>query len=68
MRDCQTAFDELSAENGNKMNRDSSRNLTHLAAFVYIITHASEEYGQMAIYLRLNHLAPPTSDDTKKAV
>jgi len=45
-----------------------SGKLTHLAALVYIVTHESEEYGQMAIYLRLNKLTPPTSDDVKGAL
>jgi hypothetical protein len=39
--------------------------LTHLAALIYVVTHASEEYGQIAIYLRLNHLEPPSSDRPK---
>jgi uncharacterized damage-inducible protein DinB len=62
VRECQTAFDELSAENASKMVQTPAGELTHLAALVYIITHASEEYGQLAIYLRLTHLTPPTSD------
>jgi len=65
---CRRAFDELSAENINVMVETPSGKLTHLAALVYIVTHESEEYGQMAIYLRLNKLTPPTSDDVKGAL
>ena len=62
---CQIAFTELSAENANKMVDTPVGKLTHLAALVYIITHESEEYGQLEIYLRLNKIAPPTSDQAK---
>ena len=61
--ECGRAFSELSAENANKMVQTPAGQVTHLAALVYIITHASEEYGQMSIYLRLNHLTPPTTDE-----
>ena len=60
---CQMAFDELSAENATKHVTSPAGEVTHIVALVYIITHASEEYGQMSIYLRLAHLKPPTSDD-----
>jgi uncharacterized damage-inducible protein DinB len=63
--ECTIAFAELSAENANKTVRAPAGEVTHLAALVYIITHASEEYGQMSISLRLNHLVPPTTDDIK---
>lgn len=65
---CQGAFDELSAENMNTMVDTPSGKLTHLAALVYIVTHESEEYGQLAMHLRLNKLSPPTSDDAKGAL
>lgn len=66
--ECDEAFSELSAENANKLVDAPAGKMTHLAALVYVITHASEEYGQMAIYLRLNHLAPPTNDQVKGTV
>jgi hypothetical protein len=58
----------LSAEDANKMVDAPAGKMTHLAALVYVITHASEEYGQMEIYLRLNHLAPPTNDQVKRTL
>jgi uncharacterized damage-inducible protein DinB len=64
-QECQTAFDELSAENAQIKVQTLAGELTHLAALVYIITHASEEYGQLVVYLELNHLAPPTNDKAK---
>jgi uncharacterized damage-inducible protein DinB len=63
--ECAASFDELSAENESKLVQAPAGQVTHLAALIYIITHASEEYGQMSIYLRLNHLTPPTSDEVK---
>ncbi|MGH9692277.1 MAG: DinB family protein [Candidatus Acidiferrales bacterium] len=64
--ECQSAFDELSAQNENTLVQTPSGQLTHLAALIYILTHGSEEYGQMEIYLRLNHLEPPTTDEPQK--
>jgi uncharacterized damage-inducible protein DinB len=61
--DCDSAFAELSAQNANVMVQAPAGRVTHLAALEYIITHASEEYGQLTMYLRLNHLMPPTSDE-----
>jgi uncharacterized damage-inducible protein DinB len=63
---CQMSFSELSAENANALVRAPVGQVTHLVALMYIITHESEEYGQMSIYLRLNHLPPPTTDDSTK--
>jgi uncharacterized damage-inducible protein DinB len=62
-QECQDAFDGLSAENASKFGETPAGKVTHLVALLYIITHASEEYGQLSIYLRLNHLTPPTSDE-----
>lgn len=61
--ECLEAFAALSAQNANKMVKAPNGDMTHLAALVFIITHATEEYGQMSIYLRLKHLVPPTTDD-----
>jgi uncharacterized damage-inducible protein DinB len=63
--ECEMAFAELSAENATKMVQTPTGQLTHMAALVYIISHASEEYGQLGVYLRLNHLIPPTSDEAR---
>jgi uncharacterized damage-inducible protein DinB len=63
--ECEESFAELSAENINTLVEAPAGKITHLAALIYIISHASEEYGQLTIYLRLNHLEPPTSDEPK---
>lgn len=63
--ECMTVFTELSAENASKMVQTPAGQLTHLAALVYIITHASEEYGQISIYLDLKNKARPTDDNAK---
>jgi|GEM_PF-3297430 len=64
-QECDTAFDELSAQNTKVKVQTPVGQLTHLGALIFIITHASEEYGQISIYLRLNHLEPPSSDQPK---
>jgi len=63
--ECQVSFDELSAQNVNKTVQTPEGELTHMGALIFILTHASVEYGQLGVYLRLNHLMPPTSDETK---
>jgi uncharacterized damage-inducible protein DinB len=65
VRSCQEAFDELSSENAQKMVQTPVGQLTHIAALEYVITHASEEYGQLSVYLWLNHLTPPSTDQPK---
>jgi uncharacterized damage-inducible protein DinB len=67
-QECETAFDELSAQNVSIQVDTPAGRLTHLGALLYIITHASEEYGQLSIYLRLNHLSPPSSDQAEKTL
>ena len=64
--ECQVPFSELSSENASTLVQAPVGQVTHLVALMYIITHESEEYGQMSIYLRLNHLLPPATDDTTK--
>jgi uncharacterized damage-inducible protein DinB len=66
--ECDTAFGELSAENMGTLVQTPAGQLTHLSALLYIISHASEEYGELALYLRLNHLAPPASDEPKRPI
>jgi len=59
---CHISFAELSAQNLEITVQSPIGRVTHLVALVFIITHASEEYGQLSVYLRLNHVNPPTSD------
>ena len=47
-QECDTAFDELSAQNVSLPVDTPVGQLTHMGALLYIITHASEEYGQLA--------------------
>ena len=56
----------LTAENASTLVKAPVGQVTHLVALMYIIAHESEEFGQIPIYLRLNHLLPPATDDTTK--
>jgi hypothetical protein len=35
---------------------------TRLGALVMVVAHNNEEYGYMAVYLRMKGLVPPSSD------
>jgi hypothetical protein len=62
---CEVSFAELSAQNEGTSVSTPEGAKTHIGALIYIDTHLSQEYGQLTVYLSLNHLAPPSSDMPK---
>jgi uncharacterized damage-inducible protein DinB len=61
---CDAAFDALSDARAAQMVRlgQSTRYRTKLGLLGGMISHSNEEYGYMAVYMRLKGIVPPSSE------
>jgi uncharacterized damage-inducible protein DinB len=60
--ECDTAFDKLSETNYLESVGSGRMQSTRLALLDHVIVHDNEEYGYMAVYLRLKGIVPPSSE------
>ena len=61
--ECYEAFSELSAQNKDAIVETPTGRQSELAALTMVLGHDNEEYGYMAVYLRLKGLVPPSSSN-----
>ena len=59
---CDQAFDALNDAKAGEMISLGQRQSTRLGALVRTVSHSNEEYGYMAVYLRLKGIVPPSSE------
>jgi hypothetical protein len=59
---CDAAFNSLTDATANQMVKTRRGERTRLGTLVGVITHDNEEYGYMAVYLRLKGIVPPSSE------
>ena len=59
---CDKAFDTLTDAKANEMITMGQRQRTRLGALVGTVSHSNEEYGYMAVYMRLKGVVPPSSE------
>ena len=59
---CDKAFDSLTDAKANEMIQMGQRQRTRLGALAGTVSHSNEEYGYMAVYLRLKGIVPPSSE------
>jgi hypothetical protein len=61
---CDTAFDRLTDAGASEMVTlgQSSRQRSKLGLLAGMISHSNEQYGYMAVYLRLKGVVPPSSE------
>ncbi len=59
---CDTAFDALTDEKAAEMIKTARGQRSKLGALAGVTTHSNEEYGYMAVYLRLKSIVPPSSE------
>jgi uncharacterized damage-inducible protein DinB len=59
---CDAAFDALTDAKAVEMIRMGQRQRTRLGALAAMSSHSNEEYGYMAVYLRLKGIVPPSSE------
>lgn len=60
--DCDSAYDSLTDATGTEMVKLGRGQSTRLGALMRVAIHDNEEYGYMAVYLRLKGLVPPSSE------
>lgn len=59
--ECDKAYDSMTDDAAAKMVKMGQRESTKMGALVRNVTHDNEEYGYMAVYLRLKGVVPPSS-------
>jgi DinB family protein len=59
---CDKAFDSLTDAKAAEMVSIGQRQRSRLGALAGMLTHSNEEYGYMAVYLRLKGITPPSSE------
>jgi hypothetical protein len=59
---CDKAFESLTDANATEMIKGPRGQRTRLGTLNGVIVHGNEEYGYMAVYLRIKGIVPPSSD------
>jgi uncharacterized damage-inducible protein DinB len=60
--ECDKAFDSLTDANATEMIKGPRGERSRLGTLVGVITHDNEEYGYLAVYMRIKGVVPPSSD------
>ena len=60
--DCDKAFDSLTDANLAQGVKMGQREVSRVAALVGVVVHSNEEYGYLAVYMRLKGVVPPSSE------
>jgi uncharacterized damage-inducible protein DinB len=63
---CDAAWDALTEANAHEVVKLGSTERTKLGTLEYNSVHSNEEYGYMAVYLRLKGIVPPSTANSKK--
>lgn len=59
---CDKAFDALTDAKAVELVTMGQRQRTRIGALLGTVSHSNEEYGYMAVYLRLKGIVPPSSE------
>jgi len=59
---CDTAYDSLTDAGASQMVKLGRVERSKLGALAGNVSHANEEYGYLAVYLRLKGIVPPSSE------
>ncbi len=60
--ECDKAFESLTDATAAKMVKTARGERTSLGALMGTTSHSNEEYGYLAVYLRLKGIVPPSSE------
>lgn len=59
---CDKAFDSLTDSNATEMIKLPRGEATKLGALAGVVTHDTEQYAALAVYMRLQGIVPPSSE------
>jgi hypothetical protein len=59
---CDTAFEGLNDTTATQMIKTGRGERSKLGALIGTVSHSNEEYGYMAVYMRLKGIVPPSSE------
>src|SRR5262249_40788917 len=59
---CDKAFDSLTDAKASEMIQVGQRQRSRLGMLTGMVSHSNEEYGYMAVYMRLKGVVPPSSE------
>lgn len=59
---CDAAWQKVTDANENEMVGTGRGAQTRIGELEHVVIHDNEEYGYLAVYLRLRNLVPPSSD------
>ncbi len=60
--ECDKAFDSMTDTSAREMLKTGTGQRSKLGTLLYATLHDNEEYGYLAMYLRLKGLVPPSTD------
>lgn len=60
--ECDKAFDALTDANATEMIKGPRGERSRLGMLYGVLSHSNEEYGYLAVYMRLKSITPPSSD------
>jgi uncharacterized damage-inducible protein DinB len=60
--ECDRAFDSMTPETATKMIKSGNPERSRFGTLLYATLHDNEEYGYLAMYLRVKGLVPPSTD------
>ena len=60
--ECDSAFDSITDATATQMTKSGDSEHSKFWAMLYAILHDNEEYGYLAVYLRLKELIPPSTN------
>ncbi len=59
---CDAAWEKVTDANGHEMVGAGRAAQTRLGELEHVVIHDNEEYGYLAVYMRLRKIVPPSSD------
>jgi uncharacterized damage-inducible protein DinB len=59
---CDAAWEKLTETNANETVGSGRSAQTRLGEMEHVVIHDNEEYGYLAVYMRLRNIIPPSSD------
>jgi uncharacterized damage-inducible protein DinB len=60
--ECDGAFDSMTETTAKQVIKTGAVERTRLGTLLYATTHDTEEYGYLAMYLRLKSITPPSTE------